>query len=184
MAMSESLENQMFQWKRDEMAPWPIFSRFLDSIGDGSGTKSFIGNSSGSEARIVPSAGQVLVVQRLLVHIEDAGPFNADNYGGLAGALGTGHLIKIYRAGAAHTDLTDGVEIQANADWGKYCFDVTNQNFGAGNDFLQARWTFSKSGRPITLNGDNDDSLRVLLQDDFTGLVDHSFMVQGYDKSE
>ena len=52
--------------------------------------------------------------------------------------------------------------------------------WGAGNDQLIARWTFSKAGRPIRLVGDNNERLEVVLNDDFTGLVHQYFVVQGY----
>ena len=65
-------------------------------------------------------------------------------------------------------------------DWAKFCYDVDHENFGLGNEFLNVRWTFSKSGTYIQLNGENNDKLEIVVNDDLSGLVNHRFLVQGY----
>ena len=47
---------------------------------------------------------------------------------------------------------------------------------------IVVRWTFAKSGAPIRLDGAKNARLEVLLNDDLTGLVDHHFVVQGYEQ--
>jgi hypothetical protein len=49
----------------------------------------------------------------------------------------------------------------------------------AGDEMLQVRWTFAKSGAQLRLNGNNNERLEVVLDDDLDGLIEHYFMVQG-----
>jgi len=64
--------------------------------------------------------------------------------------------------------------------WARYCYDFEVSTFGAGNENGHARWTFAKSGTVIRLDGDSNERLVIELEDDFTGLVEHCFQVQGY----
>ena len=77
-------------------------------------------------------------------------------------------------------DLTDGVPITSNAAWGRVAYDFALDGFGAGNDFLNVRWTFHKSGAFLELDGDAGGRLEVILNDSFVGLISHTFMVQGH----
>jgi hypothetical protein len=124
--------------------------------------------------------GEVLRVARLLVHIEDATVWSAANYGNLASALTVGITVHTEDAnGNTIIDLTD-VAVKSNADWGRFCYDVAYVAFGAGNDFLQARWTFERSGMPIRL--DTGERLVVTVNDDMDGLDAHCFVIQGYNE--
>ena len=155
--------------------------RYLDTDGDGTGTKNAIGNYSGAveEFFIAPPASTVFEIHRMIVSIEDSANPSADVYGNLAAALTNGVSIKIKDASGDLVDLCDGVTIKANSHWSRICYDVTNLNFGSGNDIVQVRWTFAKSGKPIYLDGDKGQYLSVDVNDDLTGLVSHYFMVQG-----
>jgi len=125
--------------------------------------------------------GQILRVARLLVHIEDATVWSAASYGNLAAALTNGITVQHQSAvGAVLNDLTNGDPVKLNADWGKFCYDVSYVAFGAGNDFLQARWTFEKSGVPLRLK--TGERLVLTLHDDFDGLDAHTFIIQGYNE--
>jgi hypothetical protein len=76
--------------------------------------------------------------------------------------------------------LTDANKpILSNGEWGGYCHDFSLHAFGIGDDWASVRWTFSKSGKPITLRGEYNERLVVTLNDDFTGLSVHHFLVQG-----
>lgn len=129
---------------------------------------------------IVPGAGQWFRIERLLVHIEDTNGMQAQEYGNLGSALTNGIIVQTARDGVQTLDYTDGLPVKTNADWGRVCYDVDLKTWGAGNEVMQVRWTFAKSGTPIRLAGSEGDSFDIILEDDFSGLINHNFMVQGY----
>ena len=158
-----------------------IFSRYADTNGDGSGTKSAIGNYSGGQEifYLQPPVGQVYRVHRLLFSAEDTSGMTAQEYGNLAAPLTNGIEMKIQNDTGTITDLTDGVPIKTNGQWGRKCFDADLKTWGNGDELIVARWTFSKSGSAIVLSGSRNDRLEILLNDDFTGLISQYFLLQG-----
>jgi hypothetical protein len=159
-----------------------IFVRYVDTIGDGSGDKQAIGDYSGTSETVfkfAPGAGQVARVHRLMLQVEDVGTFDSAKYGnGIT--LANGISIATHDSTSELIDLTDGLPIKTNADWGRICYDVSVLTFGQGNEHLIARWTFSKAGAPLRLDGDLGQYLGITLSDDFSGLVAHTFCLQGY----
>jgi len=163
------------------------FYRFLDTVGDGSGTKSAIGNYSETGDgetifRIAPPANTIYYVSRMLVHVVDSGSFDSGSYGN-AITLVNGIAMKLVNSGGLVQDMLDGVPIITNPDWARQCYDVSSSSYGSGNETLSVRWTFTKAGKFIALSGDNGDELQVVFHDDFSDLVAHYFQVQGYKKS-
>jgi hypothetical protein len=153
--------------------------RFLDTNGDGSGTKQAIGNyAGGEEFYIQPPAGQVYILARMMVQIRDAGPISADNYGGLA-ALTNGVSVDVKDASGSLLDLVDGLPVKTNAEWGAHCYDSEPDTYGSGNDYVSVRWTFEKGKHVIILRGDFAERFAVTLNDNLTGLVAHTFKVHG-----
>lgn len=157
-------------------------NQYLDVDGDGTGVKSAVGDysdgtGSGVENFYYQATGYV-DIYRMIVSIEDGTAMWANRYGGEA-ALAVGIFVKIIDSDGLTVlkDLTDNIAIKANAQWGQLCYDVDVKAWGTGNELLVSRWTFSAAGSPIRLNP--GQSLRVVLNDDFTGLVDHKFMIQG-----
>jgi hypothetical protein len=132
---------------------------------------------------IAPGAGETYYVNRMLIQIEDAGTpgWSAAEYGSTT-ALTSGVVIQAQEGGTM-VNITGAQPVKTNGGWGAHCFDIDHVNFGTGNEFLNVRWTFGKSGRPLKLVGDNGDFLEVLCGDDLTGLVGHRFVIQGYIKS-
>ena len=170
--------------------PTPIY-RYLDTNGDGTGTKNAIGNYTGEDGTleipaegvtsffIQPAPGEIFRIQRMIVNVHDAQKFKPEEYGNLT-ALTNGIFVRVSNNGTT-LDLTDGVPVKTNGSWGALCFDAELYSAAAGNgDYLRVRWTFAASGYPIRLVGDNNDRLEVVLNDNFTGLLDHYFQVQGY----
>lgn len=159
-----------------------IISRYLDTVGDGTGNRNFNEDYSSVEgrAKIKPPAGETYRLARMIISVEDTGGFTASKYGNLA-ALTNGVEIKVFNKDGASEmlDLTAGLPIVKNAQWGALCYDVDLKDWGAGNDLLLVRWTFSTTGSSIVLDGDDEQSLEVIFNDDLTGLIDHRFMIQG-----
>jgi hypothetical protein len=156
----------------------PFFA-YLDTVGDGSGTKNAIGNYlSTAEEFLYTAYGQGVAVNRLIIMIEDGTGIRAERYASLAQALTNGVTIYTKDAdGNTMEDLTAGIPIKQNAQWGALCYDVELREWGAGNEFILVRWTFGHAGNPLHL--DAYESIVVGLNDDFTEVVTHTFMIQG-----
>jgi len=158
-----------------------LISRYLDTNGDGSGTKNANGDysSAAEEFYIQPGAGEIYQLSRMIVLIEDTSGFSATEYGNLGSALSNGiHIHAEYDSAATTIDLTDDIPIVDNAHWGGLCYDVALKTWGAGNEVLVVRYTFASMGQEIRLT--SDDRFLVGVNDNLTGLVDHHFLVQGY----
>lgn len=158
------------------------FFRFLDTNGDGTGTKNATGNyaSAADDFYLQHPANAVTkcYLHRMIIHIADSANPSADVYGNLAAALTNGIQFLVLDAnGDTFRDLTDGEPVKSNAEYGKFCFDVELDSFGSGADFIQIRWTFEKAGLPIQLSPGWSFVARV--NDDLTGLIDHYFNLQG-----
>ena len=66
-----------------------------------------------------------------------------------------------------------------SAEWATYCHDLTAHTWGSGNDTLTVRWTFTKGIGDDGVVLDPGESIRVILNDDFSDLVAHKFLFQG-----
>jgi hypothetical protein len=171
---------------KDQDAPVNIYlSRFLDTSGDGTGTKNANGDYSptGSGQTIFfiqPASGVNYKLARMIVSIQDNQVLSAGGYGGIVGALASGIQVRVADDNGTITDLTDGIPIDSNAAWGRYCYDVMFTDFGAGDNFVEVRWTFSKAETLLRLEGSENERLEVVLNDDLDGLTGHYFLVQGY----
>lgn len=156
--------------------------QYLDTVGDGTGTKNANGDysSGATQFYIAPGAGVVYDINRMIVTIQDGSGFRAERYGSFGAALTNGIRIeKQDNIGTTLLELDGGINVKSNGDWGRLCYDADLKSWGAGNEFLNVRWTFTKAGGPLRLTGDDNDRLTVILNDDLTGLVEHYFMAQG-----
>ncbi len=161
---------------------YEYFSLVLDTNGDSSGIDDAIGNYSDAGDGLTEFKrnrnGDTLEIHRLIIHYTDA-KIDAGFYGD-AITLTNGIKVQI-RDTDDNTifDLTNGLPIKTNANWGRVAYDTLISNFGsgAGDDGFSVRWTFSRAGTPIYLK--NNLYFAVVLNDDFTGLVTQSFTIQG-----
>jgi len=117
-----------------------------------------------------------LVLQRIIIYIEDAGVATTAKYGA-EDALTNGYGM-FYEKDGVEIDLLDGINIKNNANLAQRNYDVTLNAWGAANINIVARWTFSK-GLPITLRGTDKLIVRTNIED-MTGLITHTFCVQGF----
>ena len=161
--------------------PKRIISQHLTVAGDGTGAHSFIGDQTGPVIiKIAPAAGEIFRIARLIVIIEDDS-FLPAGYGEIA-ALGTGIRVAERSGGVEVNLLTDGHNVTTNAGWGHFCFEQRLEDWGKTTDTetLLSQWDFTKLGQFVCLDGDLGQDLAVTLDDDFTGLIDHAFIVQGF----
>ena len=157
----------------------PPSDMWFDYLSNGS-TIHAIGNYATPESfRVTCKIGsQKLYINRLIVYIEDSGAFLSAKYGADLTLTNGIHVHVKDSSDALLLDLTGANPVLTNAQWSGLCYDVALDTYGAGNNgSLAVRWTFANAGAPISLSP--GDYLEVELEDDYTGLVDHTFMVQG-----
>ncbi len=162
-----------------------VLSRYLDTSGDGSGTKNLRGNyATDTFAYVEPPANTVYVIKQLVVTIIDAGAWTSITYGNLNLLAGDGIQV-VYTEnsnGTILTDLTAGTNVLANTNWNRLTGQhLTGQFVGAANDFMTWTLSFDTAFEPgLILDGDNDETLAVILSDNLGALVGHYFLAKGY----
>ena len=171
-----------------------IFSKHLDTNGDGTGIKNAIGDYSVTPEifYIQPSSTEIIRVWRMMVLVSGPkGRFYTDSYGS-RDMLTNGVQVRAQDDSGTLIDFTDDVTIKTNGEWGQFCYDaeVYAGTLGNLNTYLRVRWTFANSGYPLRLVGANNERLEVVLNDDFSlnngtsdPLVEQYFVVQGYFES-
>ena len=132
-----------------------------------------------------PAEGKVWEIERMIVKIQDDSQFTAAKYGGIDTLANGVHVGLHYsgKDGPQVLDLLDGSNITGTAEWSAHCHDVKVFTFGAGDNYVSVRWTFGKAGEPIVLHGYHKDKIVVTIRDDLSTLVDHSFVIQGIERS-
>lgn len=161
------------------------FSRFFDDIGNGSGNAVGARNFSGVEPTflvLAPLDGQILLVTKLFVTICATGPFASDKY---AKDLVLEHGIRVLRFRGLDVvqDVTDGQPIKTNTDWTAHCYYTsTSETKMIGPEVMAVLWEFSNPGQPLELASSRKEFLAISLQDDFSSLITHSFVGNGFFK--
>jgi hypothetical protein len=143
-------------------------------------------NANGNYATVADEfyfeAARDCYIHRLIIHISDTTGAQAQDYGNITGGLSNGYtIVEQDDTQTTLKDLCDGVAITTNGSIGRYCYDVELKSWGAGDEFIQARWTFAKAGYPLYLPAGH--RLSITFNDDLSGLLEHYFMVQGYEKA-
>jgi len=160
--------------------PIPFF-RFLDSVGNGSGSKTMVANFSGAATsyKMIVPAGKIYIATQFVIHISGAGSYSATNFGGIA-TLTNGILLNIRMNGVVGS-LLDNVAIKDNSTF----YHMSPQlmqiiNLAGATSVLVAQYNPSDFGLPATLNGDTGDYIEAVLHDDFSLLGTFDMHVKGY----
>lgn len=132
-----------------------------------------------TEFSVAPDSHESFSIARMLVQVRDTGSFDAENYGNGIDLTGGGIKVCIMRKNSIVNDLTDGLRVQTNSDWGRVCYDTDVLTWGTGDELLVVRWTFEKSGAPILLRGSHSERLSAFFLGDFSDLVSQFLMAQG-----
>lgn len=144
--------------------------------GDGSGITEMAGLPA--TYKIVPPPGFMYELYRLNAVLEDATKFSGDLYGGIS-ALSNGIVITTEGAAGVITDHTPQ-PIKKSGHWALVAgVDMAMTDFTTGNDIITVRWTFTKGGGVIKLDGRKGEYMQVNVQDTLAGLVSHIIQVQG-----
>lgn len=159
-----------------------LLSRFLDLNGDGTGSKQVTLDHSGAPVQyyLEPSGSQKFYVQRLIVSVYDTVGMALEKYGNLT-VLTNGLLLE-KRAGATivEHDLLDGVPVKDNLSWSAVAHEAALLQWGTTNECLRVVLNFDDMGADLELLASNSERLTLVAEDDFTGLLGHTFMAQGY----
>lgn len=167
---------------------YDLVCRFLDTVGDGSGTTNMgVADHTGTRFIFQPEVGQIIVVQRLIFSLEDETGFKAETFG-KESALANGLLLQAEHADHVVTDFLAGDTIKTNGQFGLFCYDVAVHNWAntPTDEILLARFTFTKLGprtngvQGLRLIGDRLENLVMTVQDDLTNILRLKVMAQGY----
>ena len=160
----------------------PAASRLISQYLSNGSTTNANGDYSGAgDDEFFYQATEPTSIERMIISLEDTTGMQANEYGDTGSALGEGILV-YHKAveGNVVVDLTGGVPITTNSNWGALCFDVDVKSWGTTptNELLLVRWTFSRSGVPLIL--EVGERISVLVRDSLVGLVSHRFLIQGF----
>lgn len=116
-------------------------------------------------------------INRMIVYVEDSGVLDSGSYGN---AITLTNGIKLYHEEYDNTthSLTNGSPVKINSQWSAFCHDIILHDWGTGINSFSVRWTFGHSASPLILYPGK--RVYITVNDDFTGLVKHTFHIQGY----
>jgi len=131
-----------------------ILARYLDSAGDGSGTKNMA--AAADEYFLTPGSNLIYVVDHIRIAITDNVALDADGFGGLA-ALTAGCLFKVQSVDSVVADIVDlanGVPIASHGELsGLGRLSIIDEAAGC---FVQCDMDL---GAPIRLDGNRNERL-------------------------
>ena len=155
-----------------------LISRFLDTVGDGSGNKNASVDGSATPVEFKFDGFGIIELTRLIVFIRDSGPITAEGYGAIVGgSLTNGIDVEVWKDGSLHVSLFDNIPVKSNADWARTCFDVAVSSFGSGDNYARAQWILTQGSRSLRLA--SGDQVIIRINDDLSGLKEHYFNLQG-----
>lgn len=143
------------RYKYDELNRRGVyFSRFMDTVGDGSGTveQAVDGSITPVEFCVTAPAGYAYVVNSLTINYAVTGKLDI-GYGAAATALPNG--LSIYeknKDGDVTRNALFQLPIKDNSNWGAYSFDVLPLTLKNDNQSLTFVYDFIRDGAPIVLN--------------------------------
>jgi len=154
------------------------FWRHFDTIGDGTGDTDFIGDYSVTPVvpRMDCAEDEFLFIHYVTTIIEDATKFDPSKYGNLP-ALTNGITMGVYGPDGVERHRFNQHTIKTAAAWIHQAESSVAQE-GTGAHIFIAKLEFTG----ISADGYRlypGDSLRVVLNDNFTGLDDHEFVAHG-----
>jgi len=129
--------------------------------------------------RLKPPEDEVWHITRLLFTMEDDVAMDDGKFGGLT-ALTNGVVFRRFNDGV----YTTFANFKSNRKFMDSMYDVEyNPKAPAGTYGLRGRWTLTKAGVVIRLDGSTNDELQVLVQDDISGLLGMHITAQGHKES-
>lgn len=155
---------------------YPIY-RFLDTVGDGTGTHNAVGDyTTPIVLRCDVRPNEIITGHLLIVHIQDSGTFDPAKYGVLA-ALTNGIHVGLYGVdGVEKLRLTQD-PVKDHGDWTHYGLS-SEAAAGAGGVMFVVHIDLA-GGLSDGVKMYPGESMQVHLSDNLTGLDDHHFILHG-----
>lgn len=161
--------------------PFTPFARFLDVNGDGTGNASGVGDFSVTPATffVRPGLNNRLILTTFSINISGSGSkWSLSDYGDVAGGVTNGVNIQQVIGGVT-TDIFGTRRMRRNRDWLSSFQELQTFSGNKTDDvFLKVITFFPTNSGDYLLLKDNDE-LRVILNDNFSTLMEHSFQVRG-----
>ena len=154
--------------------------QLFSTNGDGTGTVDTNQNAA-TDFFIRPSLKEKFVLRRINIWEVDAAFTTATNYGA-GSALTVGIGITVEDGNGIIKNYTP-VRIKTTFEWALLAGTDSTTAGGAGADPHLIRWTFSKGGGNITLDGSKGEFMRLSYGDAMDFITLSKAMVQGYKKS-
>ena len=153
------------------------FDNYYRRLKAADGTYNAIGDYSSTalDLSISPGEGRWLHIHSMSIKVEDT-DFDSGFYGDGITLTNGINVLAVNGSGSEYSFTEE--PIMTNADWAMYCEHVEEINFGKGLPYLTAHWHFKEAGHPIILQ--NEDKFIVRLNDLFTGLTQHKFIIHGH----
>jgi len=127
-------------------------------------------------AVIAPPADSLFLIHSINIAIECSVIAPGSGQYGNVTALTNGLAFEIADGTGLIATLTNGQPIKVNGDYARYSATVDALTFGNGNTFVKVAHVFPV---PLLLDGAEGQYFRISLHDDFSGLVSHTFYVNG-----
>jgi len=118
-----------------------------------------------------------LFITRLDIMIEDNAKMKYNKYSAES-ILKNGVHIFYTSKGIKHYITDKELPIKANRDWLHYPCKVEQHSFNNNHSFIKIIFNFMKDFTPIIL--EKNDVFGVELNDDFSGLENHTFHINGF----
>src|SRR5574337_88910 len=152
--------------------------KFLTTAGDGTGVYNHNVDYSATPTDIKYTTNSVYDIYSLVIVISDHANFNQTDYGAIAGGLTNGVKVFIKPSGLAEIPLLSGVAFKQNFEWLQITEHTQLSSFaGLAQTLMVGFNIFEDYGKPINMNV--GDTFIVRLNDNFTGLVGHTFGLRG-----
>jgi hypothetical protein len=147
--------------------------RFLTTDNTAAGPRELTVNGSVTPVRFRfgPPAGQKWGMTNVISAVSDNANFTQTDFGAIPGGLTNGLAVYL-NSGGVDVDIFAGQRIRFNYDWATLPATLNLTTWAGPSQTLVANFnTFESSGQYVILNGDTQDKLEVVVQDDLTSLV-------------
>lgn len=156
----------------------------LDGKPAGSANMAVDGDPGPINFKAGPTGTQVWEITRIIFHLRDnVAGMKPEEFGGISALGAKACQLGVMQAGTEVLDFTNGLDIAANQDFGRICYDLAFVSGGSGanaNTALQSRFTFAKAGHPILLQGWNKDEIFMGINADIDAVLEFTAQIQGY----
>ena len=152
----------------------------LDTAGDGTGNDNITADYSGTpqDFFIQQTGPYPFVISRVIIYLEDGGSFDTSGFANLGSPLPNG--LQLLWTDANDVPIKDvSGNFQRNGDYARAAYDADVKTWGSGPQILVARLSFNRF-TPDGLVLENGEKLKITAQDNFSGIIEHKYRVQGY----